>query len=108
MADEMHKPGNYYSGRHRIPNVKEFVESLDKDKRDRDRQIEEEQAARDAALANGDSMPHKNETRTNDNQKTVHDPVTGHNVVIENVNKDYMEAARNPVVCCAAMLDHLR
>lgn len=98
MPDEQHAPGGYYSGHNRIPNIKQFVEGLDKDKRNRDHQLEEEEKARAAAVTNGDAVPHKNEKRLNDNQKTVHDPTTGHNVVIENVSKEYMEAARNPVV----------
>jgi len=98
MPDEQHAPGGYYSARNKIPTIRQFVDNLDRDKRHRDREIEEEQKAQAAAVANGDAVAHKNKQRANDNQKTVHDPTTGHQVTIDNVDKGYIEAARNPMV----------
>jgi len=98
MQDEQHMPGGYYSGRNKIPTIRQFVDNLDRDKRHRDKEIEQARKVQAAALANGDAVPHKNEQRLNDDQKIVRDPTTGHNVAIENVDKEYMENAKNPMV----------
>ena len=43
MASEDQKtvPGGHYSGANPIPNIQKFVESLDADKKERDRRINE-------------------------------------------------------------------
>ncbi len=41
MAQQQ-RSGKPYSGANPIPNIQKFVESLDKDKRERDRQIDEQ------------------------------------------------------------------
>jgi hypothetical protein len=38
---QQHAPGGHYSGHNPIPTVKQFVENLDSDKRNRDKQIDE-------------------------------------------------------------------
>lgn len=99
MSDPVHaqqqQSGKPWSGTNKIPNIKEFVAKLDKDK-----------AARDQALANNgehsqaashEVTPHKNE-KTKAEGETVTDPVTGNKVVIANVGKEYMERADNPTV----------
>ena len=88
MAQQQ-RSGKPWSGNNPIPNVKQFIDSLDKDKAERDRNI-------DAQSKPGDGIkPHKNDTRVS-NGKTVTDPTTGNQVVIENVGKDYMKAVKDP------------
>lgn len=78
--------GAHYSGRNRIPNVHEFVASLDRDKRQRDAKIEAQQKGP------ADRKPAKKATRT------VTDPVTGKEVEIDDVSTDFMKAVENPIV----------
>lgn len=80
--------GAHYSGRNRIPNVHEFVASLDRDKRERDAKIE----AQNKGNGPVDHRPQKKATRT------VTDPVTGKEVEIDDVNTDFMKAVENPTV----------
>jgi Ca2+-dependent lipid-binding protein len=89
------KAGKPWSAANPIPNIKQFVENLDKDKAQRDRQIDEQNNA--ANQRNGGPVAHKNEPVTK-NEKTVTDPTTGKQVVIEDVNKDFMKAVTDPML----------
>jgi hypothetical protein len=95
MADQQqHAPGGHYSGRNPVPTVKKFIENLDKDKADRDRKLDEQNAT---AKKTGEAVPHKApKAGIEGTQKTVTDPTTGREVVIEDVNKDMMKQVENP------------
>jgi hypothetical protein len=95
-------PGGHYSGNNPIPNIQKFVESLDKDKKQRDSQIEEQLKAKQGQR--GDAQDHKDgqPTGTPGTRKTVTDPTTGKEVQIEDVNADFMKAVENPQVCRSA------
>ncbi|MCJ1476556.1 hypothetical protein MMC13_005222 [Lambiella insularis] len=87
-------PGAHYSGRNKIPTVEKFLKSLDQDKSERDRKIDEEERAKHGG---GDAVPHKpGQPNKAGSMKTVTDPTTGHQVQIADVNKDFVEAAKNP------------
>ena len=93
-----HAPGGYYSGRNKIPDIKTFVQNLDKDKKDRDAKLEEvHKLEQHYGQANNDATPHR-ETKAGKagTLKTVHDPTTQKNVQIEDVNQDFMKAVENP------------
>ncbi|EXJ89462.1 hypothetical protein A1O3_02529 [Capronia epimyces CBS 606.96] len=93
MAAQQQKSGKPWSGTNKIPNIKEFVTLLDKDKAQRDRELDSspnQQAAR-----SNEATPHKNEKQKTSG-KTVTDPVTGNKVLIANVGKEYMTRADNP------------
>ena len=78
------------------PAVKKFIQNLDKDKAERDRKIDEDQAK---GQATGDVVPHKAQKKgIEGTQKTVTDPTTGNQVVIEDVNKATMNQVENPQV----------
>jgi hypothetical protein len=94
MAQQQ-KSGKPWSAANPIPNIKQFVEGLDKDKADRDRQIDEQNKA--AQLQNGAPVPHKNEPPSTKG-KWVTDPTTGNQVVIEDVGKDFMKAVTDPML----------
>ena len=103
MADteDAVKPGGHYSGKNKIPTVNQFLERLDKDKKERDQQIDQErkQNKSHASQQNGEAVPHKEqELAVKGSQKKVKDPTTGREVVIEDVNDQTMETAKNPVV----------
>jgi hypothetical protein len=86
--------GKPWSGANPIPNIQKFVESLDKDKRNRDRQIDEQNQQHE--------QQHKGVVKAHENApkptggKTVTDPTTGKQVVIDDVGKDMMKAVRDP------------
>lgn len=99
MADQQQRaPGGHYSGANPIPTIQKFVESLDRDKKDRDRRIDEERK-RQKLQTQGEVTPHTNaDTRIPKSAQTVTDPTTGHEVVIEDANKDFLKASQNPKV----------
>ena len=105
MADEQpmqqqHGPGGHYSGQNKVPTINKFLASLDKDKRERDRQIDEQNRQKQTTQQNGDVKDHKVQKAGKEGtQKTVTDPVTGKEVTIEDVNKETIERASNPIVC---------
>ena len=90
-----HAPGGYYSGKNKIPDIKTFVQNLDKDKKERDAKVEERR--RQQKLGGSDAQPHQ-ETKAGKpgSMKTVTDPTTGSQVQIEDVDKDFMKAAEDP------------
>lgn len=86
-----------YSGHNKIPTVNEFLSRLDKDKKDRDAQIDARKKQQKSGGGGDDVQPHKNQApKAGQNQKTVTDPVTGKEIVIEDVNKEMMERAKDP------------
>lgn len=99
MADadpnEMVYPsGAHYSGRNRVPNIKQFMEGLDKDKKKRDAQTE---AA--PLKEGGESNDHVPARKPGKNRRVVRDPVTGKDVEIEDITSQHMKAAHDPTVC---------
>lgn len=60
MAEQQvqHAPGGHYSGHNPVPTVKKFIENLDKDKAERDRRVEEEDATK-YQQTGSDVKPHK-------------------------------------------------
>jgi len=73
------------------------MESLDKEKRERDAQI-------DASLAKtnrraGEVTDHQEPSkRPGKNRRTVRDPVTGKDVEIDDIDSSYAKAAKDPQV----------
>ena len=100
MADNTQQqqthPG-HWSGRNQIPSVQKFMEGLDKDKRERDRQIDEQNKA--SRKQKGEVKPHVNEpNKAQKNWKTVTDPTTGKEVQIADVDKEFMKSVEDPMV----------
>jgi hypothetical protein len=104
-AQQQHAPGGHYSGHNPIPTVKQFVENLDKDKKERDRLLDEQAAAnkqapkpsgQNATTADG-VQPHKMQKRSVEGtETTVTDPTTGNQVTISDVDKAMMSEVENP------------
>ena len=89
------KSNTPWSGQNRIPNIKEFVQKLDKDKAARDEEIDA--SHQPAQQQQSDVIAHKN-APPQKGGKTVTDPVTGKQVVISDVNKEYLANVDNPQV----------
>ena len=92
--DQKIGPGGHYSGGNPVPNIQNFVESLDKDKKARDAKINERMGQ------GSDVQPHKpgRSVGVPSTRKKVTDPVTGREVEIEDVNADFMKAVDDPKV----------
>lgn len=90
--DQKKGPGSHYSGANPIPNIQKFVQSLDADKKERDRKINE-------GLASGEAKDHiAPEAGVSGTRKKVTDPTSGREVEIEDVNKDFIQAVKSPQV----------
>jgi len=94
--DNTPQPTNY-SGINKIPNVQEFLNRLDRQKKQRDAEID---AELEQNRTNGESKDHIQEKRRSRKKtRTVRDPVTGKDVEIEDASMDFREVVDNPVVC---------
>lgn len=91
--------GQHYSGRNRVPNVREFMDQLDSNKKKRDAEIDEQLKQN---KVHGETKDHKNDRaealRQQKDVRTVRDPVTGKDVGIRDADIDYKEAVENPQV----------
>ncbi|KAK3321434.1 hypothetical protein B0T19DRAFT_466818 [Cercophora scortea] len=91
-SQESTYPGQPYSGRNKIPNIKQFVEGLDRQKKQRDAEIEAQ------GKPNGEAKDHIATQKPGKNRRTVRDPVTGKDVEIEDIASNHMKAAQNPTL----------
>ncbi|TVY49638.1 Meiotically up-regulated protein 190 protein [Lachnellula occidentalis] len=94
--DHKKGPGGHYSATNPIPNIQRFVESLDRDKKERDAKLDEQMRFKQP---NGsEARDHKPGKPKGDaaSRKVVTDPTTGKEVEIEDVNAEFMKAADNP------------
>jgi len=94
---EQHIPAKgHYSGVNRVPNIKEFAASLDRDKRERDARIDAELKANKKY---GEVKEHRAENgHLPGHGRVVTDPVTGKEVQIDDEKIDPKEATENPHV----------
>jgi hypothetical protein len=99
MASNEHKkgPGGHYSGSNPVPNIQKFIESMDRDKKNRDARIDAEMKV---GTAGSDVKEHKNgqNVGVKGSRKMVTDPTTGKQVQIEDVNADFMKSVEDPQV----------
>ncbi|KAK7885383.1 hypothetical protein LTR67_010561 [Exophiala xenobiotica] len=93
MAAEQQRSGKPWSGTNKIPTVNQFISNLDRDKAKRDQEIDSKQGGH--AQYSSEVTPHQSEKPKKEG-KTVTDPVTGNNVIIADVGKEYMKRADNP------------
>ncbi|KAF5667621.1 transmembrane transporter [Fusarium heterosporum] len=89
--------GKHYSGRNRVPNVREFMDQLDQNKKMRDAEIDQQLSQN---KIHNETKDHKNDRaeaiRKQKDIRTVRDPVTGKDVGIRDADIDYKEAVENP------------
>ena len=89
--------GQHYSGRNRIPNIQQFMQQLDKEKKQRDEKID---AQLQRNKEHGEDAEHQpsHEQPSRKDARWVRDPVTGKDVQIRDAKLDFEEAAENPQV----------
>lgn len=89
--------GQHYSGANRIPNIKQFMEKLDRDKKDRDAQIDSQ--AKQQGKKPSEIQEHQASSRKQGkNRRTVRDPVTGKDVEIDDIDDSMLKAVDDPHV----------
>lgn len=94
VPESRHYPGGQpYSGTNRIPNIKQFVESLDRDKKERDAKLEADLRRNHQ---NGELQAHVPTQKPGKNRHTVKDPITGKDVEIEDIGSTHMKTAKDP------------
>lgn len=100
--------GQPYSGTNRIPNIKQFMERLDHEKKDRDAQIDaqmKQKQAQSKPNPDSDVKEHKDvQRRQGKNARTVRDPVTGKDVVIDDIDDSMLKAAKDPHVSMSFLI----
>ena len=101
--EAVYPSGQPYSGTNRVPNIKQFVHGLDRDKKRRDAKIEQEQAQQEQQRQlqlnsqSGESIDHIPTTKSGKNRRTIRDPVTGKDVEIEDIGKEHVKTAEQRV-----------
>lgn len=89
--------GQHYSGRNRVPNIHEFMEQLDKEKKERDAEIDGQLKQN---KAHKEVRDHKNDHQAKkEKSRTVRDPVTGKDVEIRDTKLSYEDAVDDAQVC---------
>lgn len=97
VQEHVYPSGQHYSGANRIPNIKQFMEGLDRDKKKRDAEIEAE--PKKDKTATGEVKPHRTASqKQGKNRRTVRDPVTGKDVEIDDIDSATVKAAKDPHV----------
>ncbi len=96
--EKVYPSGQHYSGQNRIPNIKQFMEGLDADKKTRDAKIDMQETNRKS----GEVKDHVQSQRHGKNPREVRDPVTGQDIEIADIDSRHMKAAKNPMVWAPA------
>ena len=112
MSGQQQKSGKPWSGQNKIPTINQFLENLDRDKKDRDAQVDAQSKTAGSAettpqksglfskkQTGGEEVAdHVNRPSKTKNGKTVTDPTTGKQVIIEDVGKEFMKNVDEPMV----------
>lgn len=105
METQHHHPGSHWSARNPVPTIQKFVENLDKDKKERDRKIDEKKKQKNQEHEKSrEDAAEKGERASGSSQRSrkVTDPTTGREVEIEDVGEDFMNSAKDPKVGIAS------
>ncbi|OKL59777.1 hypothetical protein UA08_04745 [Talaromyces atroroseus] len=94
-----HAPAGHWSAANPIPTINKFVENLDKEKKERDKRIDEELKHKEEdARKEGKPVDHTAVDVPTKSTRKVTDPVTGRDIEIEDVQKRYLEESKNPML----------
>ena len=72
--------------------------NLDKDKKERDARLDEQRRQEQLKAGSSEVKPHQEAAPKKSKSKMVTDPVTGNEVEIEDVGKDFMKAVEDPML----------
>lgn len=107
-SPQRHRVGEHWSGANPVPTVQKFVEHLDKEKKERDIRIDEENKAKQERQRKiqehghdedqGDVSAHKAREVSQAKTRMVTDPTTGREIGVEDQDETSMDAVINPTV----------
>lgn len=107
-SPQRHRVGEHWSGANPVPTVQKFVENLDREKKERDRRIDEEKKSKQERErrikelgeddTQGDVSAHKAREVSQAKSRMVTDPTTGREIGVEDQDETSMEAVKNPTV----------
>ncbi|OAA55929.1 c2 domain containing protein [Niveomyces insectorum RCEF 264] len=92
--------GQHYSGSNPIPSIKQLIDSLDRDKKKRDAEIDAQQSTKKGAGKStgiSDHVP-RDPAKAGKHRRTVTDPVTGKDVEIDDMDASMLRGAHNPTL----------
>jgi hypothetical protein len=98
--------GQHYSGHNRVPNIQQFMATLDREKSERDALLDADADADETHSqdqnqnqeADNEIATHMPPKPSGKNRRTVRDPVTGRDVEIADIDSRQFKASRNPMV----------
>lgn len=96
------KPGGYWSAENPIPTIQQFMENLDKDKKNRDKEIDQHAKAQPRDMRHhGQEQPAEPGLQTappskGKSRRVVTDPTTGKEVEIDDVGERFLKQAEAP------------
>lgn len=94
--------GQHYSATNRVPNIHQYMEQLDRQKKERDARIDSDLKKNKQG---GEVQAHKNEKQPKD-YRSVRDPVTGKDVSIRDTDMNAKEVVENPQVGYSSVQNH--
>jgi hypothetical protein len=94
------RPGGHWSAANPIPTVQKFIAMLNEKERERQKRIKEANEAEKQGQLQDDAetIPHRANLRQRSEGRKVTDPTTGRDVEIDDVNKHFLKAAKDPQV----------
>ncbi|KIH93494.1 hypothetical protein SPBR_04042 [Sporothrix brasiliensis 5110] len=90
--------GQHYSGANRIPNIKQFMDNLDQEKKQRDAQIDARLQKQQPGQPGGETVDHTANDVSGKRRRVVTDPVTGREVEIDDMDGKLLKSIQNPVL----------
>ncbi|GAO18451.1 hypothetical protein UVI_02042350 [Ustilaginoidea virens] len=94
VDDHVVPSGQHYSGRNPVPNIQQFVDQLDREKKQRDAAIYSDSKKREQVETATDRKTSHKPPRQG--LRTVRDPVTGKDVQIRDIKTDYKSVVEHP------------
>lgn len=103
METQHRHPGGHWSARNPVPTIQKFIETLDKDKKERDRKIDgdsknKKQEHRKDKSRESTFDREERAARSSQRSRRVTDPTTGREIEIEDVGKDFIKSVKDPKV----------
>lgn len=116
-APQQHRIGEHWSSANPIPRIQKLMESMDIEKQERKRQLdeekrqrkekglpEEEEEAGHYQQKDGTAVPHRPRQVSKGKTRVVTDPTTGKDIEVEDQDEESMEAVKEPQVCNQVMV----
>lgn len=112
QAPQQHRLGEHWSTANPIPRIQKFMETLDAEKKERNRMLDEQKKKRKEQglpeneeekpghyeQKDGTTVPHRQREVSKRKTRVVTDPTTGREIEVEDQDEESMDAIRDPSV----------